>query len=186
MNHLFISFFVFFLLSCGGLDKDGPLPILGNRDIIDGDTIYHTVPDFSFTNQFGETVTPKTFEGQAYIVDYFFTSCPTICPKVKQQQLRLYDTYNNHPKLSFLSVSIDTKYDTVERLADFAKRLEVDKGNWHFVTGDKDMIYDNALGFFHVAIENEESPGGYDHDGCLLYTSPSPRDATLSRMPSSA
>lgn len=168
MREFLLFAFIGVLFSCGSSGHTGPLPILGNRDIVDGDTIYHTVPVFSFTNQYGETVTPETFAGEAYIVDYFFTSCPAICPKVKQQQLRLYDEYKHHPKLSFLSVSIDTKYDTVERLADFAKRLEIDKGNWHFVTGDKDMIYDNAIGFFHVAMENEEAPGGYDHDGKLV------------------
>lgn len=163
---LFIVSIIFF--SCGGSTPEGQLPILGNRDVVDGKTIYHTVPAFSYTNQYGENITPETFANEAYIVDYFFTSCPTICPKVKQQQLRLYDKYKDHPKLSFLSVSIDTKYDTQERLANFAQRLDIEKGNWHFVTGDKDMIYDNANGFFHVAMENEEAPGGYDHDGKLV------------------
>ncbi len=168
MRLLSLFIFVVMLAACGESSKGGKLPILGNKDIVNGDTIYHTVPNFSFTNQYGETVTNKTFADKAYIVDYFFTSCPTICPKVKQQQLRLYDKYKNHPKLSFLSVSIDTKYDTVERLANFSKRLEIEKGNWHFVTGDKDEIYENANGFFHVAIENEDAPGGYDHDGKLV------------------
>lgn len=166
-----LSSFLFILtvlFSCGGPQIGEKLPILGNRDIVDGDTIYHTVPTFAFTNQYSETITNETFSNKAYIVDYFFTSCPTICPKVKQQQLRLYEKYKDHPKLSFLSVSIDTKYDTVERLANFAKRLEIEKGNWHFVTGDKDAIYDNANGFFHVAIENDAAPGGYDHDGKLV------------------
>lgn len=167
MRHIFFFLLILTLSYCGGSNSE-PLPILGNRDVVNGDTIYHKVPDFSYTNQYGENITPETFIDGAYIVDYFFTSCPTICPKVKQQQLRLYEKYKNHPKLSFLSVSIDTKYDTVERLANFSKRLEIEKGNWHFVTGNKDMIYDNALGFFHVAIENEKAPGGYDHDGKLV------------------
>ncbi len=166
----FFGYFFIALLtvSCGTNTHSDILPILGHKDIVDGKTVYHTVPKFSYTNQYGENISNKTFEGEAYIVDYFFTSCPTICPKVKGQQLRLYDKFKDTPNLSFLSVSIDTKYDTVEKLAKYAKGLEIEKGNWHLVTGEKDMIYDNAMGFFHVAMENEEAPGGYDHDGKLV------------------
>ena len=163
-----ILLLVFFACDNGASGKHDTLPILGHRDIVDGDTVYHTVPDFVFTNQYGETITPNTFSDKIYIIDYFFTHCPTICPKVKREQLRLYDKYKNHPKLSFLSVSIDTKYDTVEQLNKYAKSLNIEKGNWHMVTGSKDMIYDNAVGFFHTAMENEASPGGYDHDGKLV------------------
>jgi len=80
----------------------------------------------------------------------------------------LYDKYKNHDHISFLSVSIDPKYDDVERLAKYAQKLGIEKSNWHFVTGEKDQIYDNAVGFFHTAIENSEAPGGYDHDGKLV------------------
>lgn len=161
-------FFALLIVSCGTNTHSDTLPILGHRNVVDGKTVYHTVPEFSYTNQYGENISNKTFEGGAYIVDYFFTSCPTICPKVKHQQLKLHDRFKNTPNLSFLSVSIDTKYDTVEKLAKYAQGLEIEKGNWHMVTGDKDMIYDNAMGFFHVAIENEKAPGGYDHDGKLV------------------
>ena len=168
MKYLILVAVVLGLYSCVASDTHGKLPKLGHMDVVNGDTTFHTVPSFSYTNQYGEAVSNKTFEGEAYIVDYFFTSCPTICPKVKAQQLRLYDRFKDSPNLSFLSVSIDTKYDTVDKLKSYADGLEIGKGNWHMVTGTKDMIYDNAIGFFHVALENEEAPGGYDHDGKLV------------------
>lgn len=159
----------FILASCGGgLQSHKSLPKLGHRDIIDGDTIFHKVPDFNFTDQYGHEVSPKSLNGKAFILDYFFTSCPTICPKVKAQELRIFERYKDHPNLSIVSVSIDTKYDTKERLNNYATKLGVNNSNWHFVTGDKDMIYDNAVGFFHTAIENKDAPGGYDHDGKLV------------------
>ena len=69
--------------------SSGKLPILGNRDVVDGDTVYHTVPDFSFINQDSQAVTNATFKDKLYVVDFFFTSCPTICPKVKKQMLQV-------------------------------------------------------------------------------------------------
>ena len=157
------------LFSCGsGSAPSEKLPKLGHRDIIDGKTIYHKVPQFEFTNQYGEQLTNASFSDKAYIIDYFFTSCPTICPRVKAQELRIYDKYKSNPNLALLSVSIDPKYDDVDRLLKYANKLGVEKGNWHFVTGDKDQIYDKAVGFFHTAIENEEAPGGFDHDGKLV------------------
>jgi len=165
---IIFSLLVIIFSGCQNTLNDKPLPILGHRNIIGKDTIYHQVPDFAFTNQYGETITPATFQNSAYIIDYFFTSCPTICPKVKAQELRLYDKYKNHPNLALISVSIDPKYDDVDRLHSYASKLGISRSNWHFVTGDKDKIYDNAVGFFHTAMENEESPGGYDHDGKLV------------------
>jgi len=166
---LFLALSCIIFAGCG-IDQTskGPLPILGNKDVVNGDTIYHMVPDFSFTDQYGEKINTSTFADKAYIIDYFFTSCPTVCPRVKAQQLRLYEKYKNHPELSFLSVSIDPAYDGVVRLNKYAKGLGVEPGNWHFVTGNKDEIYAKAGSFFHTAIENEASPGGYDHDGKLV------------------
>jgi len=166
---IYIIIVIFTFCSCGSKEViHEELPILGHRDIVDGDTVYHIVPDFTFTNQYGDRINNASFKNKAYIVDYFFTSCPTICPRVKAQELRLYDIYKDSPNLSFLSVSIDPKYDDIERLGKYANGLGIEKGNWHFVTGDKDQIYDNAAGFFHTAIVNEKSPGGFDHDGKLV------------------
>lgn len=162
-----------FLFSCEEAKKPeqvntGPLPILGEKEEIDGVMNYHSVAPFNFVNQYGDTITEKTFSGKAYIVDYFFTSCPTICPKVKEQELLIYDTFKDNDKLGLLSVSIDPKYDDVERLKWYADRLEIEKGNWHLATGDKDFIYDIADDFFHIAIEDQDAPGGFDHDGRLV------------------
>ena len=127
--------------------QEGPktLPILGNKDEIDGKTVYHEIPDFSFVNQDSTEVNNQTFANKAYISDHFFISCPTICPKLSKSMLRIHDKFKADNNLLLLSHSIDTKYDTIPRLKKYARNL-----------------------------------------GCLLYTSPSPRDRTRSRMPSSA
>lgn len=156
------------LLLAGCQVEEGKLPILGEIDIVNGDTIYHTVPDFAFVNQDSQLVTNADFDGRAYVVDFFFTSCPTICPKVKREMLRLYDRYKDEDRISLLSHSIDVRRDTVGRLREYAAGMGVSTPKWHFVTGDKAAIYDIADDYFSVAIEDPESPGGFDHSGRLI------------------
>lgn len=157
------------LISCDPVRKKTTLPILGNRDVAaNGDTIYPKVPDFSFTDQDGMQVDNNTFAGKAYVVDFFFIHCPTICPKVKAQAKRIYDRFAAEPSLLMLSHSIDTKNDTVGALHEYARKLGIDTKRWHLVTGDHDAIYGMADDYFSVAIEDASMPGGFDHSGRLI------------------
>jgi protein SCO1/2 len=160
--------FVGLMLGVAACKTDRPLPILGEREVVAGDTVYHTIPDFSFVNQDSQIVTPATFAGKAYVVDFFFTSCPTICPKVKRQMMRVVDRFKTDERLLYLSHSIDTKYDTVGQLNRYKKDLGVDAPQWHFVTGEKPAIYKIANDYFSVAKEDPDAPGGFDHSGRLI------------------
>ncbi len=167
---LFCGLISLLFLNCGPSKTERPskLPIYGEKEIVEGDTIYHTIPQYEFVNQDSQAVTKATFDGKAYVVDYFFTSCPTICPKVKQQMLRMADRFQEEDRLKILSVSIDTKYDTIPRLKWYADKLEIKTDQWHLVTGDKELIYTIDEDFFHVAEEDPDAPGGYNHDGRLI------------------
>ena len=149
-------------------DEYAPLPILGEREVVDGDTIYHTAPNFNFINQDSVNISPSLFDNRPYIVDYFFTTCPTICPRVKAEEIRVFDHFEKNPELGFLSVSIDAGKDRVYRLKEYAEKLGVGTPRWHFVTGDEDHIYDIANDFFHIAQKDPDAPGGFDHDGRLI------------------
>ena len=144
------------------------LPIIGNHDIQGEDTIYHQIPDFVFIDQDSQVVTNATFEGKIYVADFFFTSCPTICPKVKKQMLRIYDKYKDEPRLMFLSHSIDPKRDTVGRLKTYSENLGVSPERWRFITGNKDDIYEIADDYMSIATEDPTAPGGFDHSGWIL------------------
>jgi protein SCO1 len=148
--------------------KDARLPIIGNRDVVDGDTIYHTVPDFSFINQDSQIVNNQTFAGKAYVVDFFFTHCPTICPAVTKQMLRIHDQFKDDDRILLLAHSIDPKRDTIGRLKEYADGLGVSSSKWHFVTGEQDAIYSIADDYFSIAIENPDVPGGFDHSGRII------------------
>jgi protein SCO1/2 len=144
------------------------LPILGNRNVVDGDTIYPQVRPFAFINQDSQLVTEKTFEGKIYVVDFFFTHCPTICPKVTNQMLRIYDKFKNDDRVLLLAHSIDTRNDTVARLKEYAQGLGISTKKWVLVTGNQDSIYSIAADYYSVAKADATSEGGFDHSGRLI------------------
>ena len=166
--------FLFLLLmagfsACFNTPGTKTLPILGERDISPaGDTIYRQVPDFQFINQDSQLVNNATFAGKIYVVDFFFIHCPTICPRVKANGLRLYEKFKNDDRVLMLSHSIDVKNDTVAALKRHAQKLGIDAKKWHLVTGDHDAIYGIADDYFSVAQEDPDAPGGFDHSGRLI------------------
>lgn len=181
ISHIIFPLSALLLAACSDLQDQGreasQLPYLGrhnyeektvnNETVVD--TLYHQVADFSFVDQDSSTVTPATFEGKVYVTDFFFTSCPTICPVMKTQMLRIYDAYKENEEVALLSHTIDPAYDTVALLQDYAERLGVASDKWHFVTGDKDDIYDIGLKSYMVtAMEDEDEPGGFIHSGAFI------------------
>ncbi len=167
-----LSQFLFFSLiligSCAPPQESGPLPFMGRHEYVGTDTILYTVPDFDLVDQEGRSVNKSSLQSHIYVVDDFFTSCPTICPKVKQQELRLAEQFSDEDRLKFLSISIDYIRDSVPRLKDYAEKLEIDSDQWHLCTGDQDHIYDIVEGFFLIAIDSTDAPGGFDHSGALI------------------
>lgn len=168
MRFWIIALFSLIVLSCQQKDKPQPLPYLGQHEINGQDTIYHTIPEFAFVDQDSNLVTNATFEDKVYLADFFFISCPTICPKVKKQMLRIFDKYQDTEALMLLSHTIDPKRDTVGRLKSYAQNLAVDNGQWRFVTGEKDKIYEIADDYMSIAKEDPNAPGGFDHSGWIL------------------
>jgi protein SCO1/2 len=168
------------LVGCGlenQKNKKAEFPILGRKQyvekIVDGktvtDTVDHTIPDYKLVNQDSNWVTPETFEGQVYVADFFFTSCPTICPTMKKQMLRVYEAYKENNDVAIISHTIDPEFDTVALLKDFAEKLDVKAPKWHFVTGEKEAIYElGQKGYMVTAMEDENEEGGYLHSGAFV------------------
>jgi protein SCO1 len=161
---------LFLLAFLAGCEPPAPrtLPILGQKDVDGGDTLYHTIPDFSFVDQDSAVVTNETFAGKAYVADFFFIHCPTICPKTTYQMLRIYERFSGDDGLLLLAHTVDTERDTVAALHNYARNLDARSSKWHFVTGDEDVIYDIADDYFSVALKDPDSPGGFDHSGRLI------------------
>ena len=162
------------VVSCGDSGSK-KLPIMGRQEFkeVDGkiDTIYHTIPNFQFVDQDSAIVTEKTFEDKIYVADFFFGTCPTICPVMKQQMLRIYDRFKDNPDFAILSHTIDPEHDTVAYLKDYSEKIGVmDNKVWHFVTGNKDEIYEmgSAAGYMVPVGEDGAAPGGFIHSGAFI------------------
>lgn len=144
------------------------LPILGNVNVVDGDTIYHTVPDIELIDQDSQVLRLSDFENKIFIGDFFFTSCPSICPKVTKQMLRIYERYKDDDRVLLLSHTIDQRNDTVEVLHRYAENLGVNTERWKFVTGERDSIFHLADQYFVSALVDPNAPGGFDHSGRII------------------
>ncbi len=124
------------------------------------------VPEFKLTNQNNKTISNKDYLGKVYVVEFFFSTCPTICPKMNQSMLQLQETFYGNPKFGLVSITIDPEHDTSEVLKEHSNLLGVKHYNWHFLTGDKKYIYNLAnKGFNLYAGENNKAAGGFEHSG---------------------
>jgi len=102
---------------------------------------YHTIADFSFTNQNGKTITQKEYEGKIYVADFFFTTCQTICPVMTTNMVEVQKAILNNPKVMLLSHSVLPDIDSVPVLKKYAIEKGVIDSKWNLVTGDKKDIY---------------------------------------------
>jgi protein SCO1 len=153
--------------------REEKLPIYGQSVINkpDGgiDTLTKRIPPFEFINQEGIPVNNETFDGKIYITEFFFSHCPSICPIMKRQMLRVYNKFYDNDDVLILSHSIDPKRDTVQRLKEYATKLGIDNSEkWHLVTGDYDLIYLMACEYMIAAFEDENVPGGFEHSGHFI------------------
>ena len=119
----------------------------------ESDTVWHKLADFTLTNQLGQKVSWDSLKGKVIVADFFFTHCPTICPKMTMNMKRLQESINNSRRvgdktpdwLFFISFSIDPERDSVQQLKHWADRFQVNPSQWWLLTGDKKAIYNMAL-----------------------------------------
>ena len=172
---LFLLFPVALAISCSSPSEKtsevAELPILGERYVDDNqDTVYHSIADFAFVNQVGDTIRKEDMVGKIYVADFFFTTCPTICPVMKKEMLRVYEQFKGDPNFRILSHSIDTSHDTQAVLKDYAEKLGVpDAATWNFLTGDQEKIFEiGQTSYLTTTMADDMEPGGFLHSGAFL------------------
>ncbi len=153
--------FVFLLLcflvnGCEGRNR-AELPVLSE-----------VTREFSFHNQDDQEVSLAVFTDKVYVADFFFTTCPSICPVMKRQMIRVHDAFRDNPDLLLFSHTIDPEHDTVEVLKNFANGLGVATAKWQMVTGSQEEIFAMAKHYMVGAMKNKEAPGGYIHSGSFI------------------
>ena len=160
---------VLLIWACSQSSNEERLPIYGHTSYQENDTIYHTIQDFQLMDQDSTIITNASLAEQIYVADFFFTSCPTICPTMKSQLLRVYQRYQGNSEVGIVSHTIDPVYDTIPLLKDYAARLGVESDQWKFLWGDQDLIYELAeRSYMSIADEDSQAEGGFVHSGYFL------------------
>ncbi|MDT0557710.1 SCO family protein [Ichthyenterobacterium sp. W332] len=123
-------------------------------------------PAFKFVNQNGDTITNQDYQGKVYVVDFFFTTCPTICPRMSRNLVEIQDKFNDFENFGVASFTINPQYDTSEVLKKYADNYGVTNPNWHLMTGaEKDLLDLANIGFTIYAGKNLQAEGGIEHSG---------------------
>lgn len=161
---------LFYLMLHTGSNNFKRLSIYGPKTLDEqSDTIYHSIPNYSFVNQLGETVTNEKYQDKIHVVDFFFTTCPTICPQMSTHMLELQKHFYDRDDFGLLSHTVNPEYDSVAVLAEYAKKVHAKNDVWDFVTGNKEDIYEIAFkGYFVNALPDEVAPGGFLHSQYLI------------------
>jgi len=150
------------------------LPIYGNKDFdssIDKDTLYHQIPDWSFENQNSQIISSEQLDDKIKLVDFFFTTCPTICPQMTINMRKIQSSLRKNclTDVELLSFTVDPIKDSSEKLLEYANSYKVDTSNWNMLTGDQSTIYN--LGVNGYLVPNQEdalAPGGFLHSEKLI------------------
>ncbi|HBB48638.1 MAG TPA: SCO family protein [Flavobacteriaceae bacterium] len=123
-------------------------------------------PEFQLTNQRGELLSSASLNGQIYVVEFFFTTCPSVCPIMTQNLLKVQSAFADEPGLSLISITINPTFDTPEVLSDYAKKYGITHPNWHLLTGEQDKIYAIANKGFNLYVgPGAAIDGGFEHSG---------------------
>ena len=138
-------------------------------DPVTGELDPQPVRDWNYIDQLRRPFGSDSLRGKVYVAEFFFTSCPTICPKVKGQMLRLEEKFGENPDFAMVSFSVDPKRDTPERMKEYAEKLGItNMDRWRYIYGDKFEIYDLDADYLSIAEENANAPGGFDHSGYIV------------------
>jgi protein SCO1/2 len=140
--------------------------VSNHRNPETGLTLIGPTPKFELTDQNNEKISNETYLGKVYVIEFFFTTCPSICPIMNKNMVVIQNDFFGNPNFGIASISINPEYDTSEVLKEHAKQIGVKSSNWHLLTGEKQYIFDIAnKGFNLYAGENKNVNGGFEHSG---------------------
>ncbi|MFN4122114.1 MAG: SCO family protein [Flavobacteriales bacterium] len=167
---------VLYLILTTGKHNIKALPYLGEKKTyevnengqIKIDTIYHSIPEFSFTDQTGNTFGSANLENKIYVANFFFTNCPTICKDMQTLMKTIHDRFQNFQDVRLVSFTVDPENDTPEVLNEYAERFNASADKWHFLTGEKEKVYTLASSYLLNASQDSLAPGGFLHSDLVV------------------
>jgi protein SCO1 len=173
-----LFFYIFAVKPHPTLLPESVLPIFGPRQTVERldikgktvvDTIYHSIPDFSFLSQTGDTITKEHVSGKVFVTDFFFTTCPTICIDMTRNLRKLQDLFLTDDDVMIVSHTVDPQTDSVGQLYQYAIDNGIDSKKWLLLTGEKKALYDIArYGYYVTAMEGDGGPHDFIHSERLI------------------
>jgi len=159
--YFFLPFIACLAITACNQRQEKPLPIYNptdfNPELVDkslrNTSKNHTVSDFELINQNGRIITQKDYENKVYVVDFFFTRCPSICPVMTDNMVKLQSEFKNSPEIMFLSLSVTPEIDSIPVLRKYADDKGVIDAKWNVTTGDKKHIYELARKSYFAVVE---------------------------------
>jgi len=149
---------------------DRSLPILGETTMdADGNPVYYKAPEFQFVDQLNRSVSQERFEGKIHVVDFFFTSCPTICPVMTNHLTMVQEYFKSDERVGIVSFSIDPQHDTPQKLELYAGLYNVDPKKWSMLTETNTDVFELAKDYKVMAFDDssDETPN-LIHDGTFV------------------
>ncbi|TAF59105.1 MAG: SCO family protein, partial [Flavobacterium sp.] len=140
--------------------------VSNHKNADNGLRIIGPAPSFELTDQNNKKVSNATYKGKVYALEFFFSTCPSICPIMNKNMVGIQNEFFGNPNFGIASITINPEYDTVGVLKEHADLIGVKSSNWHMLTGDKDYIFNLAnKGFNLYTGENKKASGGFEHSG---------------------
>ena len=163
---LIMSFSLVTFFACS---ESEPVGFTGPSEIVDGDTLRFKIPAFEFYNQDSVLTTNQAFEGKIYVMAFFFSSCPGVCPVITGNLTAVHQAFKDNEKVRLASISIDPTYDNCERLRTYAEGFDIDTKHWFFLKKDEAYTHDfMQKRLYQSVVKDPNAPGGFDHSSRVL------------------
>ncbi len=161
---------IWIIINKTGIHYSSKLPILFERELnAKGDTIFHTIDNFKLVNQNGDSVSLKNFDNKLLLVNFFFSNCESVCPKLSYFIAHnIYREYEKDSSVRFISITVDPDNDSVSVLKKYADQYKASYPQWQFLTGSKKKIYDLALNSFKIPGADDEHQGLFHSNQMVL------------------
>lgn len=166
ISFIILVFGIYFIPKIVDRFKDGSVVEADRLNKANNDLIeIAKVPSFEFINQNRDTINQDFYKGKVYLVEFFFTSCPTICPIMNENMVKIQNEFKFENNFGVASFTIDSATDTPEVLKEHAAEIGAVSKNWNFLTGNQDDIFSVAKKFNMYVGKNDDAPGGFEHSG---------------------
>lgn len=149
-------------------ELDRKIETKGSLSYVVLNDIKRKVPEFSFVNQDSLLITNKDYLGKVFVVEFFFTTCPSICPIMNTNLVKIQNELESFNDFGIASFTINPEHDTPRVLKEYAELFGIKNLDWHLLTGDKEAIYNLANSGFNIfAAEDYRAEGGFEHSGSV-------------------